>query len=261
MDLALAVAARVDADVIIANDPDADRCAVGVRGDGGHRLLTGDQVGALLAESLLERGVEGTYASSIVSSDLLGRQAAAYGQPWQQTLTGFKWIGKVEALVFGYEEALGYCVAPQIARDKDGISAGLLVLALAARLKAEGRDLTDRLADIYRRDGWHATGQLAVRVDDVAIIADAMHRLRTSPPTELGGQLVTSVNDLAVGYRGLPPTDGVRLGLQGGSRIICRPSGTEPKLKCYVEAVAPEQAQAELTVRSLIEGLKAHLEL
>lgn len=257
MDLALELAVSVDADVIIANDPDADRCAVGVRTDGGHRLLTGDQVGVLLAESLLSRGIEGTYACSIVSSDLLGRQAAAHGQPWQQTLTGFKWIGKVDGLIYGYEEALGYCVAPHVARDKDGISAALVILSLAAALKAEGRTLTDLLEDVYRRHGWHATGQLAVRVEDLSIIANAMERLRTTPPVTLAGVQVTSVDDLANGYRGLPPTDGIRLGLEGGSRIICRPSGTEPKLKCYVEAVvaADDLTEARDTAVSTVEAI------
>lgn len=268
MDLAMELAASVDADVIIANDPDADRCAVGVRTGAGHQLLSGDQVGALLAEFLLTRGAVGTYACSIVSSDLLGRQAAAHGQPWQQTLTGFKWIGKVDGLVFGYEEALGYCVAPQIARDKDGISAALLILALAASLKAEGRTLTHLLEDIYRRHGWHATGQLAIRVEDLALIATAMERLRSDPPRELGGRSVVSVDDLAAGYQGLPPTDGIRLGLDGGSRIICRPSGTEPKLKCYVEAVVAvddslgrARDDAAATVAGIVGDLEEYLRL
>lgn len=267
MDLAFEVAARIDADVVIANDPDADRCAVGARTASGHRMLSGDQVGVLLAESLLRRGVSGTYACSIVSSDLLGRQAAAHGQPWQQTLTGFKWIGKVEGLVFGYEEALGYCVAPHIARDKDGISAALLIMALAAELKAEGRTLFDLLDDVYRRHGWHATGQLAVRVEDLGLIRSAMQRLRTSPPRELGGRAVETVDDLAEGYRGLPPTDGIRLGLTGGSRIICRPSGTKPKLKCYVEAVAEAEVLDEArdiatsAVDAIIADLAAFLDL
>jgi phosphomannomutase len=239
MDLALKLASEVQADLIVANDPDADRCAVGVRDGEAFRMLSGDQVGALLADFCLNRGLEGTYAASIVSSDLLGRQAAAFGRPWQQTLTGFKWIGKIPDLAFGYEEALGYCVAPHIARDKDGISAIITVLEMAATLKAEGRTLLDRLDDLYREHGLHATGQLSVRVDDLAVIADAMQSLRTAPPTSLGGLDVTSVDDLAGGYRGLPATDGIRLGLGDGARIICRPSGTEPKLKCYIEVIVP----------------------
>ena len=211
----------------------------------GARMLTGDQVGALLAEHVLRRGVEGTYGSSIVSSDLLGRQAAAHGRAWRQTLTGFKWLGKIGDLAFGYEEALGYSVAPHVARDKDGVSAVLAVLELAASLKAEGRTLLDLLDDLYREHGVHATGQASVRVEDLAVISDAMTTLRTAPPTALGGLAVVQVDDLADGYRDLPPTDGIRLGLAAkagapeSARIICRPSGTEPKLKCYVEVVEP----------------------
>ncbi|NRQ49867.1 phospho-sugar mutase [Aeromicrobium stalagmiti] len=253
MDLALKLASEVGADIIVANDPDADRCAVGVRDGESYRMLSGDQVGALLADFLLARGVTGTYAASIVSSDLLGRQAAAHDQPWEQTLTGFKWIGKIPTLAFGYEEALGYSVAPDIARDKDGVSAIITVLELAAQLKAEGRSLIDRLDDIYRQHGLHATAQLSVRVEDLSIISRAMDVLRTSPPAVLGGLAVTSVDDLAEGYHGLPPTDGIRLGLDGGARIICRPSGTEPKLKCYIEVVIGVDDSIE-AARSMADG-------
>ena len=269
MDLALKLASEVHADVIVANDPDADRCAVGVREDVGeaYRMLTGDQVGALLADFCLRRGFSGTFAASIVSSDLLGRQAEAFGQPWQQTLTGFKWIGKIPDLAFGYEEALGYCVAPHIARDKDGVSAIITVLEMAAALKAEGRTLLDRLDDLYREHGLHATSQLSVRVDDLTIITAAMQRLRSSPPTSLAGIDVASVDDLADGYRGLPPTDGIRLGLGTGARIsaariICRPSGTEPKIKCYVEVVVPvgdSMDAARDEAQAAIDGIKADL--
>ncbi|KAA1397514.1 phospho-sugar mutase [Aeromicrobium ginsengisoli] len=245
MDLALKLSSEVGADIIVANDPDADRCAVGVRDGESYRMLTGDQVGVLLGDFLLRKGVQGTYAASIVSSDLLGRQAAAHGQPWEQTLTGFKWLGKIPTLVFGYEEALGYSVAPDIARDKDGVSAIITVLEMAAALKADGRTLIDQLDDIYREHGLHATSQLSVRVDDLSIIARAMQTLRTSPPSSLGGLAVTSVDDLANGYHGLPPTDGIRLGLEGNTRIIARPSGTEPKLKCYIEVVVPVDESIE----------------
>ena len=263
MDLALALAARVDADVVIANDPDADRCAVAVpTGDGAWRMLSGDEVGALLGDLLLRRGVTGTYASSIVSSDLLGRQASAHGQPWEQTLTGFKWIGKIPDLAFGYEEALGYSVAPHIARDKDGVTAALAVLSLAADLRAERHTLLDRVDEIHTEHGVHRTGQLAVRVDDLAIIERAMATVRTSPPTSLAGLDVTSFDDLADGYRGLPPTDAVRLGLGEGTRIICRPSGTEPKLKCYLEVVEPvtdSLAEARARAGERIERLRTDL--
>jgi phosphomannomutase len=262
MDLALKLSSEVGADIIVANDPDADRCAVGVRDGEAYRMLSGDQVGALLADFLLRRGLNGTYASSIVSSDLLGRQAAAHGQAWQQTLTGFKWIGKIADLAFGYEEALGYSVAPHIARDKDGVSAIITVLELAAGLKAEGRTLIDRLDDIYREHGLHATTQLSVRVEDLAIITRAMDVLRTSPPTTLGGHAVTSHDDLAEGYHGLPPTDGIRLGLDGDARIICRPSGTEPKLKCYLEIVVPVDDSIDVarsTAEAELAAIKADL--
>ncbi|MCK5891909.1 phospho-sugar mutase [Aeromicrobium sp.] len=263
MDLALALARSSAADLVIANDPDADRCAVAVpTGPDDWRMLTGDEVGALLADLLLRRGTPGTYASSIVSSDLLGRLAAAHGRTWQQTLTGFKWIGKIPDLAFGYEEALGYSVAPAIARDKDGVTAALSVLALAAELRTQGRTLLDRIDELHREHGVHATGQLSVRVDDLAIIATAMTTLRTSPPAVLAGLEVTSVDDLAEGYRGLPPTDGIRLGLGEGTRVICRPSGTEPKLKCYLEVVEPagdDLAAARDRAATTLEAIRADL--
>jgi phosphomannomutase len=239
MDLAMALAAERGADLVVANDPDADRCAAAVPGPHGWRMLRGDEVGALLAHALLERGVTGTYACSIVSSSLLGKMAAAAGQPYEETLTGFKWIGRVQGLAFGYEEALGYCVDPEHVKDKDGVSALLLLCELAARLKAEGRTLVDVLDDLAVRHGLHATDQLSVRVTDVAEIAAAMDRLRSTPPAELGGLRVERVDDLAAGSADLPPTDGLRYRLADGARVVVRPSGTEPKLKCYLEVVVP----------------------
>ena len=239
MDLALKLASEVAADIIVANDPDADRCAVGVRDGESYRMLSGDQVGSLLGDFMLRRGITGTYAASIVSSSVLGVQAAAYGRPFVQTLTGFKWIGKIPSLAFGYEEALGYAVAPHIARDKDGVSAIIRILELAAELKAEDKTILDRLNEIARKHGLYATGQLTVRVEDLSIISNAMRTLRSAPPTVLGGLAVERVDDLADGFQGLPPTDGIRLGLEGGARIICRPSGTEAKLKCYLEVIVP----------------------
>ena len=180
-----------------------------------------------------------------MSSSLLGKLAAAHGQPHEETLTGFKWIGRVEGLAFGYEEALGYCVAPALVRDKDGVSALLLVVELAARLKAEGRTLTDRLDDIAREHGLHATDQLSVRVTDLALIADAMERLRSAPPASLGGLAVERVDDLAEGSADLPPTEGLRFRLAEDARVVVRPSGTEPKIKCYLEVVVPVDAAEE----------------
>jgi phosphomannomutase len=239
MDLALALAREKDVDLVVANDPDADRCAAAVSGPHGWRMLRGDEVGALLAHHLLTTGRTGTYACSIVSSTLLSRMAAAAGQPFAETLTGFKWISKVDGLVFGYEEALGYCVDPEHVKDKDGVSALLMLCELAAAEKAQGRTLVDVLDDLALAHGLHATDQLSVRVTDLAEIGAAMERLRATPPTMLGGLAVQAVDDLAEGSGGLPPTDGLRYRLADDARIIVRPSGTEPKLKCYLEVVVP----------------------
>jgi phosphomannomutase len=244
MDLAMALGEQHGADLVVANDPDADRCAAAVPTGNGWRMLRGDEVGALLASHLLARGRTGTWAASIVSSSLLGRMAAAAGQPYVETLTGFKWIGRVEGLTFGYEEALGYCVDPEHVRDKDGISALLLLCELAAETKAAGRTLVDVLDDLAVEHGLHATDQVSVRVADLSLITEAMERLRTTPPSRLGGLAVESVDDLAQGSAALPPTDGLRYHLADGARVIVRPSGTEPKLKAYLEVVVPVDGEA-----------------
>ncbi|WP_055615597.1 phospho-sugar mutase [Streptomyces phaeochromogenes] len=238
MDLAFAKAHETDPDLIIANDPDADRCAAAVKEGGAWRMLRGDEVGALLAEHLVRRGARGTFAESIVSSSLLGRIAEKAGLPYEETLTGFKWIARVEGLRYGYEEALGYCVDPEGVRDKDGITAALLITELASELKSGGRTLLDLLDDLAVEHGLHATDQLSVRVDDLSLISDAMRRLREQPPTRLAGLSVTKAEDLTKGTDTLPPTDGLRYTLDG-ARVIVRPSGTEPKLKCYLEVVVP----------------------
>ncbi|MFS3128250.1 phospho-sugar mutase [Nocardioides sp. Bht2] len=241
MDAALALAAEVDADLVLANDPDADRCAAAVRGPHGWQMLRGDEVGALLGSYLLRKGRSGTYAASIVSSSLLGKLATAHGQEYVETLTGFKWIGRLPGLAFGYEEALGYCVDPNHVKDKDGVSALLLLSLLAAEAKADGKTLIDLLDEIAREHGLHATDQLSVRVTDLTQISRAMARLRENPPTELADLAVVTAEDLSLGTADLPPTDGLRYQLDGGARVIVRPSGTEPKIKCYLEvAVAVE---------------------
>ena len=242
MDLALAAAREAAADLVLANDPDADRCAAAVpagESETGWRMLTGDEVGALLGDHLLRRGVAagGVLASSIVSSSMLARIAASHGVEHRETLTGFKWIARVEGLRYGYEEALGYCVDPESVRDKDGVSAALLLAELAASLAAQGRTLPDRLDDLAREHGVHATDQLSVRVRDLSLIQEAMARLRQDPPSSLGGLAVEQAEDLSEGAGELPPTDGLRYRLTGGARVVVRPSGTEPKLKCYLEAV------------------------
>lgn len=245
MDLAFARARATDPDLVIANDPDADRCAVAVKDAGDWRMLRGDEVGALLAAHLVRRGAQGTFAESIVSSSLLGRIAEKAGLPYEETLTGFKWIARVDGLRYGYEEALGYCVDPEGVRDKDGITAALLITELASVLKEEGRTLLDLLDDLAVEHGLHATDQLSVRVQDLSLIADAMRRLREQPPAGLAGLPVVRAEDLARGTEKLPPTDGLRYTLDG-ARVIVRPSGTEPKLKCYLEVVVPVSAHADL---------------
>jgi phosphomannomutase len=262
IDAGIATAREAGADVLIANDPDADRCAVAVPGPDGWRMLRGDEVGVLLADHLLRQGVQGTYATTIVSSSLLGKLAAAHGQPAVEVLTGFKWIGRVPGLVFGYEEALGYAVAPHLVADKDGISALVRVCELAAMLKAEGLTLLDRLDELARAHGLHATDQLSVRVIDVSLIADAMARLRRTPPTALGGLAVEAVDDLAVATPDLPATDGLRFRLAQGARVVVRPSGTEPKLKCYLEVVAAvdgSPAQARCRAAEQLAAVRADL--
>lgn len=238
LDAALDLARQQDADLVLANDPDADRCAVALPlRSGTWRMLTGDDVGVLLGWHLLRRGARGTFANSIVSSSLLGKVAAAAGVRHEQTLTGFKWITKAPGLRFGYEEALGYCCDPQAVLDKDGVSAALLVAELAATLKAAGSSLWDALDTIAQTHGVHLTRQVSVRVADLAVIDAIMAQVRTSPPQKLGGAAVIAVDDLLAPTDGLPPTDGVRLHLDGGARVIIRPSGTEPKVKCYLEVV------------------------
>ena len=232
MDLLLALATAEEADLAIANDPDADRCAVALPGPDGWRALTGDQLGTLLADHLIRRGAPGTYASTIVSSTMLRAICAARGVPYRETLTGFKWIVRAaDELAYGYEEALGYCVAPEVVRDKDGITAALLVAELAAALKADGRTVADRLDELDAEFGVHHTGQLSMRVNDLADIARAMTRVRRVPPAILLGEPVT-FEDL------LPDNDILRL-RTGAARVVIRPSGTEPKLKAYLEVVEP----------------------
>lgn len=260
MDLALALGKGRD--LVIANDPDADRCAVAA----GGRMLTGDEVGGLLAEYVLRHtdGPDRLVATTIVSSSLLSKIAEAHGVRYAETLTGFKWIMKGgtdrDRLVYGYEEALGYCVGGDDGvpvRDKDGIGAALTVAAMAAEAEAEGRTLLDLLDDQARRYGLHATAQLSVRVEDLSLISGAMARLRQSPPDSLAGRTVTKVDDLAAGLGCLPPADVLRLRLSGGGRVIVRPSGTEPKLKCYLEVVVPATGdEARATAAAELAALR-----
>jgi phosphomannomutase len=239
IDLVVALGQEIGADIAIANDPDADRCAVAVPdagAGGGWRMLRGDDVGILLADHLMRRGRTGRYATSIVSSSLLGAVCAKRGHPYAETLTGFKWIMRAgdddTPLAYGYEEALGYCVAPSHVRDKDGITAALLIAELAAEMKAGSRTLIDRLDEIAAEFGVYATDQASVRVDDLAEIDMLMRHIRANPPKQLLGDDVREVVDL------LPDNDVLILRTEA-ARVVVRPSGTEPKLKAYLQIVEP----------------------
>ena len=211
-------------------------------------MLRGDEVGALLGAHIVSRGVkpDDVFACSIVSSRLLAAIAAAAGIRHEETLTGFKWISRVAGLRYGYEEALGYCVAPHLVKDKDGISAALLLAELAATVKAEGRSLADVLDDLAIAHGVHATDSFSVRVTDLAQIGTLMSRLRGAAPDAVAGVRVSRVDDLSVGDGGLPPTEGLRYHLADDSRVIVRPSGTEPKVKIYLEVIEPVPSAADL---------------
>ena len=255
LDLALETASRVDADIVLANDPDADRAAVAAKDPdtGAWRMLRGDEVGALLGAHAVARlaaaGGEApgsVFANSIVSSRLLARIAAAAGYAHEETLTGFKWIARVPGLLYGYEEALGYCVAPSLVRDKDGISAAVLIAEFAAAAKAAGKTIFDTLDELYLVHGLHASDQLSIRVADLGLLDAMMNRLRVSPPESFGGSAVETVVDLAEGSVQLPPTDGLLYLTKDLSRVIIRPSGTEPKLKCYLEVIRSVGSAAEL---------------
>ncbi|AKS12523.1 phospho-sugar mutase [Corynebacterium pseudotuberculosis] len=241
LDLAKTHANAIEADVIIAYDPDADRCAVATKDDnaeGGWRQLSGDETGALLGE-YLGATATGSYANSVVSGRLLAQVAKAHGLKHAQTLTGFKWIARTPNLAFGYEEAIGYCCDPEAVADKDEISASVVVASLVAKLKSEGRTLDCALDDLAKTHGLYMTAPLTFRVEDLSIIAEGMKALRSTPPTELAGSKVIEVVDLAEGTLGFGPTDGMMFLTEDDDRVICRPSGTEPKLKCYLEVVRP----------------------
>lgn len=241
LDAALALARERRPDLVVASDPDADRCAVAVPADGDWRVLTGDELGALLGAHLLARGVDGeaVLASSVVSSRLLAAMARAAGVRHVETLTGFKWIARVPGLRYGYEEALGYCVG-DLVRDKDGVTAALVAVQLGAALKASGQTIRDRLAEIFRAHGVHVTRQRSLRIagaDWLDRVTATMASVRATPPTSVAGRAVVEVEDLLEGCR-LPPSD-VLIWTLDGARLVVRPSGTEPKLKCYAETVIP----------------------
>jgi phosphomannomutase len=268
LDLSYEAARAAGADLIVANDPDADRLAIAVpdeREAEGYRRLTGNEVGQLLGWQAAEaaaarpKGAAGaTLACSIVSSPALGAVAEAYGLGWVETLTGFKWVSRAPGLVFGYEEALGYLVNPETVRDKDGISAAIAFLSLARELAASGRTVADRLDEFSERFGHYGSAQISLRVTDLSEIDRVMARLRSHPPTDIGGIRVDRIDDLDRPDGSVPASDVLRIVLPG-ARVMVRPSGTEPKLKIYLDAWSTrgglgERHDAVVEVLQKLEG-------
>jgi len=278
LDLAYERAREVGADLIVANDPDADRLSIAIPDPSsatGYRPLTGNEVGALLgwraAEAAAAAPVEAdadadpdaagpTLACSIVSSPALREVAAEYGLGFAETLTGFKWVSRTPGLVFGFEEALGYLVNPTTVRDKDGISAAVALLSLAEVLAASGRTVADRLAEFSGRFGHYASAQISLRVTDLSEIDRVMSLLREHPPTDIGGVPVESIDDLSApsDESSVPPSDVLRI-LLPGARVMVRPSGTEPKLKIYLDAWSTdgdlvERREAAVELLQRLEG-------
>lgn len=262
MDLSYATARAADAEFIIANDPDADRLAVAVPDPGapeGWRRLTGNEVGLLLgwrAARAASAGGGGALACSLVSSPGLQAVAEHYGLDFHATLTGFKWISRAPGIVFGFEEALGYLVNPETVRDKDGISAAVAMLGLIAEAREQGRTLADLMRQFDETFGVFASGQVSVRVVDLSLIGRIMSALRAAPPAHVGGVAVERIDDLLTGVDGLPPSDVLRLWLADGSRVIVRPSGTEPKLKVYLDVRGTSTADAADRLAAIEAGAR-----
>ncbi|WP_407360294.1 phospho-sugar mutase [Microbacterium sp. LBN7] len=266
MDLSFATARRAKADFILANDPDADRLALAIPDEAaadGWRRLTGNEVGLLLG-ARAARAAAGTpgasLACSLVSSPGLAAVAAHHGLDFHETLTGFKWISRAPGIVFGFEEALGYLVNPETVRDKDGISAAIAILGLAAEAHGRGATLAELLRELGDTYGHFASGQVSVRVEDLAVIGNVMLALRTLPPTQIAGRSIVSAEDLLQGRDGQPSGDVLRYRLTDGSRVIVRPSGTEPKLKIYIDARADSAEGAAEAVTEIEAGVRALLD-
>jgi phosphomannomutase len=272
LDLAMARADEVHSTLVIANDPDADRLGAAVRDDDGWHVLRGDQIGWLLASAMLPtmKGPRDVVATTIVSSTLLRAMAREAGVQFAMTLTGFKWLARAagdEVLQFGYEEALGFAVDPEVA-DKDGMSAALAFARLADELRRQGLTLMDRLNEIEARFGVHSVYQLSLRAEGptgLSAIVNAVQSLRERPPSTLGGIAVSVHFDLALGYEGLGPTDGVLYQLGESGRVVVRPSGTEPKLKAYIEITSPPDRATPLAEQRRhgalrVEAVRADLE-
>ncbi len=255
IDLSLAKAKSIGADLVIANDPDADRCAAAIKDPKhGWRMLKGDELGILLGD-WIARTNNGNYGNSIVSSSGLSKICKHYGRNFQETLTGFKYLAQIPNLAFAYEEAIGYSVDSATVSDKDGVSAAIALAQLAEELASKGQTIYDRLQEIWKIIGFHATEQISIRVENIKLVGAVLDKFRNNPPKEIAGFQVTSIDDLAKPTGDLPPTDGLRIWL-GDIRVIVRPSGTEAKLKCYIEVIAATEEQAFETLATLREPLK-----
>lgn len=257
IDLALKKARDFGADLVIANDPDADRCAAAIKDPlVGWRMLRGDELGIVFGEWIARSKPKGSFANSIVSSSTLRKISGHYGIDFQEVLTGFKWIAKIEDLAFGYEEAIGYAVDSDNVNDKDGISAAVFLAQIAMDLKRDGLTISDLLNQVWERHGFHGTEQISIRVTDMSAITHLLTGLRANPPREIAGRAVESIDDLAAPSDGLPPTDGLRIWLAGGIRIIVRPSGTEAKMKCYIEVVTATSDESQKLLDEIRQPLK-----
>ena len=257
IDLALKKARDFGADLVIANDPDADRCAAAINDPlVGWRMLRGDELGIVFGEWIARSKPKGSFANSIVSSSALRKISSHYGIDFQEVLTGFKWIAKIEDLAFGYEEAIGYAVDSDNVNDKDGISAAIFLAQIAMDLKRDGLTISDLLNQVWERHGFHGTEQISIRVTDMSAITHLLTGLRANPPREIAGRAVESIDDLAAPSDGLPPTEGLRIWLAGGIRIIVRPSGTEAKMKCYIEVVTATSDESQKLLDEIRQPLK-----
>jgi phosphomannomutase len=260
IDLALAKARDFGADLVIANDPDADRCAAAINDPKvGWRMLRGDELGVIFGEWIARTHPAGTMGNSIVSSSALRKIAAHYGVDFKEVLTGFKWLAKIEDLAYGYEEAIGYAVDSETVNDKDGVSAALFLAQIAMDLKRDGLTLADLLNEVWTRHGFHGTEQISIRVSDMGAITRLLATLRSNPPQEIAGRAVEAIDDLAAPTDGLPPTDGLRIWLAGGIRAIIRPSGTEAKMKCYLEVITKTAEESAALINELREPMKRFL--
>ena len=263
LDLAFETADRAGIEVIVANDPDADRLAIAIKENGTWRRLSGNEVGSLLGWRAAERhkgsGTPAALAASIVSTPALRAVAADYGIDYSDTLTGFKYVNRVPNLIFGFEEALGYLVDPDKVRDKDGISAAVDFLSMAGELQERGLTIADHLGEFADRFGAFASTQISLRFDNLSDIPVVSSKFRQSPPDSLGGRRITAVDDFTHGFENFAPNDLLRLTIEGGSRVIVRPSGTEPKLKIYIDAVVTDGDNRRERVADVVSEIEADL--